>query len=292
MILVTGATGPLGNGVVEFLLKKTPASDIAVLVRDRAKAEVLKARGVEIRQGDYNDYSSLVKAFTGIDQLYFVSGNDIVNRSAQQANVVRAAKEAGIKHALYTSFQRKNETDSSPIALVAKAHLETESALKASGIPYTILKHTLYADILPLFIGDKVLETGVIFQPAGDGKVAFVLRADMAEAAANILTSKGHENKVYEISGGRAWSYQDVAEIISEVSGKPINYVSPTQEVFRQELSKAGVPDQYINLFAGFNEGIRQGEFDHTDPTLEKLLGRKPTSVKEYLKTIYSPAVN
>ena len=144
MILVTGATGPLGKAVVESLLKKTPASNITALVRDPAKSEALKEQGVDIRQGDYNNYDSLVKAFTGIDKLYFVSGNDIPNRSTQQANVVRAAKQAGVKHILYTSFQRKNETFSSPIALVAQSHLQTEKALKESGIPYTILKHTLY----------------------------------------------------------------------------------------------------------------------------------------------------
>ncbi|HWK07337.1 MAG TPA: SDR family oxidoreductase [Puia sp.] len=292
MILVTGATGPLGKAVVEFLLKKTPGSNIAALVRDPAKAETLKGQGVDIRQGDYNNYDSLVKAFTGIDKLYFVSGNDIPNRSVQQANVVRAAKQAGIKHILYTSFQRKNETFSSPIALVAQAHLETETALKESGIPYTILKHTLYTDMLPIFIGDKVLETGVIFQPAGEGKVSYATRSDMAEAAANILTGQGHENKEYEISGNQAWSYPEIAKIISEITGKSITYVSPTQEVFKQELTKAGVPDHYIGLFGGFGEGIRQGEFDLTDPTLEKLLGRQPTSLREYLKTIYSPAAN
>lgn len=292
MILVTGATGPLGKAVVEFLLKKIPGSNIAALVRDPAKAEALKVQGVDIRQGDYNDYGSLVKAFTGIDQLYLVSGNDIPNRTTQQVNVVRAAKQAGVKHILYTSFQRKNETASSPIALVAQSHLETETALKESGIPYTILKHTLYTDMLPIFIGDKVLETGVIFQPAGEGKVAYATRSDMAEAAANILTGQGHENKEYEISGNQAWSYPEIAKIISEITGKPITYVSPTQEVFKQELTKAGVPDHYIDLFGGFGEGIRQGEFDITNPTLEKLLGRKPTSVREYLKKVYSPAAN
>jgi len=292
MILVTGATGPLGKAVVEFLLQKTPASNIAALVRDPAKAEDLKAQGVDIRQGDYNDYASLVKAFTGIDKLYFVSGNDIPNRSVQQANVVRAAKQAGVKHALYTSFLRKNETSTSPIALVAQAHLETEAALMAGGIAYTILRHTLYTDMLPFFMGDKVLESGVIFQPAGEGKVSYALRTDMAEAAANILTSQGHENKIYEIAGNDAVSYQEVAKIMSDLSGKSINYISPTQESFREELTKAGVPEHYIGLFGGFAEGIKQGEFDHTDPTLEKLLGRKPVSVKEYLKTVYFPSAN
>ncbi|HEY4208581.1 MAG TPA: SDR family oxidoreductase [Puia sp.] len=290
MILVTGATGPLGSAIVSSLLKTTPASSIAVLVRDAAKVKDLAARGVEIRVGEYDKYDSLIKAFTGIDQLLFVSGNDVVNRSAQQANVVAAAKQAGVRQVVYTSFQRKNETASSPIAFVAKAHLETEEALKASGMTYTILNHNIYADMIPIFIGGKVLEAGTIFLPAGNGKVAYALRTDMAEAAANILSGKGHENKTYEITGSAALSYGEIAEIISEVSGKKISYVSPTQEVFREEMTKAGVPDHYIGLFAGFSEAARQKEFDHVDPMLEKLLGRRPVSVREYLKGIYSPA--
>ena len=288
MILVTGATGPFGNAVVENLLKKIPASRIAVLVRDPAKAATLKAKGVDIRVGEYDNPDSLLAAFRGIDQLLFVSASDIAKRATQQANVVAAAIKAHVKSILYTSIQRKNETASSPIAFVAKTHLDTEKALVASGIPYTILKNTVYADMLPIFIGEKVLETGVIFQPAGEGKTPFALRTDMAEAAANILTGKGHENKVYEITGSQALSYREIAAMISEISGKQIKYISPAQEIFKKELSAAGVPDQYIGLFAGFGEGIRQGEFDHTDPALENLLGRKPTSVREYLQTIYS----
>lgn len=290
MILVTGATGPLGSAIVSSLLKTTPASSIAVLVRDAEKVKDLAAHGVEIRVGDYGNYDSLVKAFTGIDQLMFVSGNDIANRSAQQANVVAAAKQAGVRQVVYTSFQRKNETASSPIAFVAKAHLETEKGLKESGMAYTILNHNIYADMIPIFVGGKVLETGTIFLPAGNGKVAYALRTDMAEAAANILTGKGHENKTYDITGSAALSYDEIAEIISEVSGKKISYVSPTQEVFREEMTKAGVPDPYIGVFAGFSEAARQKEFDLIDPTLEKLLGRRPVSVREYLKGVYSPA--
>lgn len=287
MILITGATGHLGKAAVDFLLKKISASEIAVLVRDTSKASDLLAKGVDVRQGDYDDYASLVKAFKGIDKLYLVSGSDIVKRSQQQANAVKAAKEAGVQHVVYTSFQRNNETESSPIALVAKAHIDTEKLLKASGLTYTILKHSLYMDMLPIFIGDKVLQTGTIFQPAGEGKVSFASRLDMAEAAATILTTSGHENKSYEISGNSSYSYNDVAKIITEVSGKKITYVSPSQETFQAELTKAGVPAEYIGLFASFSEAIKQGEFDKPDATLEKLLGRKPTALKEYLKGVY-----
>lgn len=117
-ILVTGATGGLGSAVVNFLLEKTAASNIAVLVRDSAKVEALKEKGVSIVVGDYSDIDSLIAAFQGIDKLYFVSGSDIQHRLLQQENVVKAAVAAGVKHVVYTSFQRKNETATSPIAFV------------------------------------------------------------------------------------------------------------------------------------------------------------------------------
>src|SRR5687768_1781638 len=113
MILVTGATGHLGKAAAEFLLKKTAPSNIAVLARDAARVSDLVSRGVEVRKADYSDYASLLKAFKGVDKLYFVSGTDVINRQQQQANVVKAAIEAGVKHVLYTSFQRKNESGTS-----------------------------------------------------------------------------------------------------------------------------------------------------------------------------------
>lgn len=286
-ILVTGATGHLGKAVVEALLKKTAASNIVLLARDPEKLKHFAEKGVELRKGDYDDPASLANAFKGIDKVYFVSGSDIQNRSQQQLNVVKAAKEAGVKHVFYTSFQRKDETAASPIAFIAQSHIETENALKDSGLAYTILKHGLYTDMLPLYMGEKVIENGIIYQPAGEGKTAFALRADMGEAAANLLLSEGHESKTYEIAGSVSVSYEEIAAMLSEITGKPIRYVSPPAAEFRETLGKAGVPEMYVNLFAGFAEAIRVGEFDFPDPTLEKILGRKPVSVKEYLAGVY-----
>ena len=105
-----------------------------------------------------------------------------------------------MKHLIYTSFVRKNDTATSPIAMLAKSHIETEKFIKASGIPFTILKNSLYAEVLPMFLGEKVLETGV-YLPAGNGKAAFTTRLDMAEAGAAVLTGNGHENKEYILAG-------------------------------------------------------------------------------------------
>ncbi len=288
MILVTGATGNYGKATIDFLLKKgISASNISALVRDLEKAEDLKTKGINLKIGDYDNYAKLVEAFKGVDKLLLVSGSDIVNRGKQHENVVKAAKEARVNHILYTSFERKNDTETSPIAFLAKPHIDTENLIKASGITYTILKNNLYLDVLPMFFGEQVLETGIFF-PAGDTKSAFASRNDMAEATANILTSKGHENKEYSLSNTENISIQEVALSLSEVVGKQVNYVSPPQAVYVETLTTAGVPAEYVSMFASFAEAIKQGEFTSKKTDLENLLGRKPITAKAFLKEVYA----
>lgn len=287
MILVTGATGALGAAVIDFLLKKTAPSNIAALVRNPEKAADLRTKGIEIRTGDYDDPNSLVEAFQGVDKLYFVSGSDVQKRSAQHKNVVDAAKLAGVGHIVYSSFDRKTEDGSSPIAFVADSHLKTEAWIKASGIPHTLMLHGLYADMLPVFLGEKLLETGVIFQPSGEGKAAFTLRSDMAEAGAVVLTSDGHSGKSYRIVADEAFSYAEIAEILTEITGKPIRHVSPSAEEFVQVLTQSGVPTEYAGFFAAFAVAIAANEFENTQSDLAGLLGRKPTTVRAFLGQVY-----
>jgi NAD(P)H dehydrogenase (quinone) len=287
-ILITGATGNFGRATINFLLEKgIPAINISGFIRNTAKAADLKSKGVILKTGDYDDFSSMVNAFKGTDKLLLISGSDVVKRTIQQSNAVKAAKEAGVTHIIYTSFQRRNETSSSPLVMINEAHLNTEKLLKESGMDYTIMKNNLYLDGLPAFIGDKVLETGVIYQPAGDGKTAYALRKEMAEAAAHILATDGHESKEYDITSDKACSYNEIAAILSTLTGKAIKYVSPSKEEFVKTLSAAGIPMQYVKIRAGFADAIKQGEFEKTSLTLEQFIGRKPTSAEDFLKSIY-----
>ena len=286
-ILITGVTGLLGRIVLDKLLNKVPASSVKVLVRDEAKAAPFRELGVEVAIGSYDDKTSLVNAFKDVDKLYFVSGSDTAKRGQQHENVVAAAVEAKVGHVVYTSFQRKNETETSPIHFVASTHLLTERLLQSSGLKYTILKHGIYTEMIPIFIGDRVLETGVIFQPAGEGKTAFILRSDLAEAGVAVLTGQGHENRSYELTGPAAVSFEEIAAKISAVTGKNVSYVSPAPEVFTAELTKAGVPAEYIGLFAGFSGATKEGEFASISTDLEKLTGRKGGSVEAFLEQVY-----
>lgn len=288
MILITGATGHFGKATIDFLIKKgIPADNLAALVRDEAKAGELKSKGVQLKVGDYDDAQSLLEAFRGVDKLLLVSGTDILKRTKQQEQVVHAARQAGVRHIAYTSFDRKNETETSPIALVAKAHIDTERQIKSSGMAYTIFRNNIYADMIPLFLGEQVPITEVFF-PAGEGTIAFATRSDMAEAAAQVLASEGHENKEYVLANTESVSFAEIAQILSGIFGKDIPYVNPSQEAFTDALTQAGVPAEIIGMSAGFAAAMKQGEFSATSTDLEKLLGRKPTSVKEYLTAVYS----
>jgi NAD(P)H dehydrogenase (quinone) len=286
MILITGATGHFGKATIDFLLAKgVPASEITAMVRDTEKAQDIAQKGISLRVGDYRDYASLVKTFNQIDKLLLVSSSDISDRAQQHINAIKAAKEAGVGHIVYTSFQRRNEVNS-PIQFISEAHLVAEREIKASGLTYTILQNGLYADILPWFLGDKVFENGV-YLPAGSGKAAFTLRSDMAEAAANILLGTGHENKIYLTATNETSSFADVASILSEIAGVPVRYIDAPKDEFTRNLSAAGVPDGIIAMFAGFSEAISQGEFDFENNDLESLLNRKPVSLNNYLKSVY-----
>jgi len=289
MILVTGATGHFGNATINFLLEKgVDASQISALVRNEKSAEEFKNKGISNLIGDYDNYNSLVTAFKGVEKLLFVSGSDIINRMSQHQNVINAAKEVGVKHIIYTSFQRKNESEASPLWIVAQSHIQTEKWLKESGIDYSILKNNLYMDFLPGFIGEKVAETGVIFVPAENGKVSAVLRSEMAEAAANILATDGHIGKEYEFTNTEAVTYQEIAQTVSEVIGKTITYISPSVEEYGKTLSGYGVPAEVIGIFSSFAVAQAQGELDIESSDLEKLLGRRPTSVNDFLIKLYS----
>lgn len=289
MILITGATGNFGSATINFLVEKgIQPHEIKALVRNEASATALLEKGIGIAIGSYDDATSLTKAFTGVDQILLVSGNDIENRLQQHLNVISVAKEVGVKHIVYTSFQRKNETPSSPLWVVAHSHLETEKALKESGLTYTILKNNLYMDFLPGFIGEHVLENKTIYVPAENGTISAVLRSEMAEAAATILSSKGHENKEYDFTNNEALSYSEIAKIISETSGKNIVYVSPSATEYQTTLKGFGLPDEAVGVFTSFAVGQAEGELEKVSTDLENILQRKPVSVRSFLEKTYA----
>ncbi len=290
MILVTGATGKFGSKAIEHLLNNgVNASDIAAMVRDAEKAQNLVDKGVGLRIGDYTDYDSLVNAFQNVDKLLLISSSDkkIENRTAQHINVIKAAKMAGVKHIVYTSFVRKPKFEDSAIALFQDSHVKTEQFLKDSGIDYTILQNGIYLEMIPIFAGEKVAETGVIMLPAQEGKASWVLRDELAEAAAHVLTTEGHENKVYPLTNIESTSFDEIAKDMSGKLGKDVHFQSPPVDEFQATLKQFGVPELYIGMFTMWAVAQAQGVLDFKDATLESFLGRKPTTTKQFIDQVY-----
>lgn len=284
-ILITGAAGEYGKSVIKSLIKKGFNNNfIYALVsdEDKAKAKELKLLGIKIITGNYDDCSSLVSSFAGIDKLFFVPGNDIKNRIIQHKKVIKATKIAGIKHIFYTSQLHKTDERSSPIHFIMKSHLAAEVEIMKSGINYTIFRNGLYLETLPMFLGEKFLENGIIL-PAGQGKMAFSLRTEMAEAAANILTSEVQKNKIIDISGDGV-SFTEIASMISQIIGKNITYLSLSYDTYINNALNLGMQKKQAKILGSFAAAAQQGELEGNKFHLEKFLERKPTTVVEFLQ--------
>lgn len=285
MILVTGATGQLGAAVIEQLVKHTEGSNIVAFARSKEKAADLIAKGVTVRIGSFDDTASLDAAMQGVSKVLLISGVD-QHRLQQHKNVVDAAQKAGVQHIAYTGVSMVDEANSA-LGEFMLDHFNTEAYIKESGIAYTLLRNTLYTDGIPLFTGEQVLENR-IFLPAGDGKVPYALRAEMGEAAANVLLQEGHANKTYEIASGTLASFADIAQVLTELSGKQVNYTDVPADAFAKQLEELQLPEFLIFLTTGFSKDIKDHRFENTSSDLEQLLGRKPTDLKTGLKQIFN----
>jgi NAD(P)H dehydrogenase (quinone) len=287
-ILVTGSTGHLGRQTLQFLLKTLPENKLIALARDPTKVSPVDLPGVEVRQGDYTDFSSLVQAFTGVDTLLMVAAVSFTDRETQHKNVISAAKEAGVKRMVYTGLQRP---EGSTFSITESTHTEvvTEAFLKASGVTYTILRNSLYLEALLFMIGQNVCEEGVQL-PAGRGRATMISRHDLAEANAKVLTESGHENKTYTLGASEAFSLADIATALSDICGKTISYVdTPIQEYIDAKV-KLGFPLPVASFLAEWGQAVAAGEFTEVTKDLERLIGRKPTPYKTDLAKLYAVA--
>lgn len=285
MILITGANGHLGSATIDFLLKKNSTAKIKALIRSQEKGKDLRSKEIEIAIGDYLNYDSLINAMNGVETLLLVSSSTLGDRYSHHANAIQAAKKMGIKHIVYTSILKANPKSRFSSGI---DHFKTEEDIKNSGLNYTIMRNTYYADFLPDIIGNAI-ETGAIYYSAGNSKVNFALRNEMAEANTVVLSNpSAHQNKVYEITSASKYSFNEIASIVSEIIGKEINYVDIPVESLKENIIKFGMPKEVANLMGSIAESMKAGEFDFIDSTLEKLIGRKPTDLKEFLKNVYS----
>lgn len=275
---ITGATGQLGQLVVAHLTKKVSAHTLVALVRTPEKATSL---GIEARAFDYNNPSA--SALQGIDKLLLISGNEMGSRKQQHASIIQAAKEAGVKWIVYTSLL---QADTSSISL-AEDHLDTEEVLKASGIPYTILRNGWYNENYENSIAGGIT-AGVIAGSAGEGKISSAARTDFAEAAAVVLTSHGHQGKVYELAGDDAYTLAELAAELSKQSGKTISYSDMPEAAYAEVLKSIGVPEGFAPVLASWDTGIAKNNLYNSGKQLHALIGRPTTTIAATISAILS----
>lgn len=281
MIAITGATGQLGHHVIESLLKTVPASQVVAIVRHPAKAATLSQRGITVRQADYSDEAAFTTALQGVEKLLLISSSEVGQRAVQHRNVINAAKTAGVKFIAYTSLLH---ADRSPLGLHLE-HVETEKMLAGSGIPYTLLRNGWYSENY-LASAPAALEHGVFIGAAGEGKIASATRADYAAAAARVLSTDGHAGKVYELAGDDAWTLSQLADELSQQSGKHIVYQNLSEADFAAALRGAGLPTELADMLADSDIGASEGgQFDNSR-TLSQLIGRPTTTLADSVRAM------
>lgn len=284
-ILVTGATGHLGSSVIETLLKKILPSQISILTRREEKRTEFLSKGFNAFLGSYDDIITLENAMEGVDTVLLISSGDQGDRMQEHKNVIDTAKNKGVKHIAYTS-RCLNDRNTLANNLMVE-HFDTEDYILASGLQYTFFRNILYMDAIPQFIGGKIaLEKG-IFLPAGDGKVSFALRSEMGEAMANVLLNEESENKIYNFTGNKTYSFYDIANLLSQLSDKEVKYTNVETAVFEGMMKKRNLSEPVIQKIVNFITDIKHNQEANIYNDLEIQLGRKPTDLKDGLKILF-----
>lgn len=279
MIVVTGASGQLGRLVIEALLKKLPAGEFVAAVRHPEKVVDLAARGVQVRQADYDQPASLATAFKGADKLLLISASEVGRRVPQHRAVIEAAKAAGVGLLAYTSILH---ADTSPLPLAAE-HQETESLIRASGLSAVILRNGWYSENYLAGV-PTALQYGVVLGSAGEGRIASAARADYAEAAAAVLMLDNQAGRIYELAGDQAYTLGELAREISQQSGKAVAYQNLPEGEFKAALLGAGLPEGLATLLAESDIGASKGGLFDDGQQLSRLIGRPTTALAAQIK--------
>ncbi|MCE1184574.1 MAG: SDR family oxidoreductase [Rhodocyclales bacterium] len=274
MIVITGANGQLGSLVIDTLLKSVPASQIVAAVRTPAKAAALAARGVEVREADYERPETLRTAFAGASKLLLISSSEVGKRTAQHQAVIEAAQAAGVQLLAYTSILH---ADTSPLPLAAE-HLATEQLIQASGLPAVILRNGWYTENYLASV-PTALQYGALLGSAGEGRIASATRADYAAAAAAVLLADNQAGRVYELAGDASYTLTELAAAITQASGTPVKYQDLPPAEFKGVLLGAGLPEGLAALLAESDEGASRGGLFDDGHQLSTLIGRPSTDL-------------
>jgi len=276
MIVVTGATGQLGRLVIQNLLQTVPAGNIVALARNPDKAADLAALGVQVRQADYTQAATLDSALAGAQKLLLISSSEVGQRVAQHRAVIDAAVRARVALVAYTSLL---QADTSVLGL-ALEHKETEAMLKASGLPFVLLRNGWYTENYAGSV-PAALAHGAVIGSAGEGRIASAARADYAAAAAAVLTGADQAGRVYELAGDTAYTLAEFAAEIARQSGKPVVYKNLPEADYQAALVGFGLPLPLAVMLADSDIGASNGGLFHGGRQLSALIGRATTPLRD-----------
>lgn len=275
---VTGATGKLGRLVLDEMLRKVDAGDVVALARDPAALSAYAAKGVQVRQADYDDPASLDAALKGVDRVLLISGNAVGQRERQHGNVIEAAKRNGVSYLAYTSILN---AQNSRLAL-APEHVATENLLAQSGLNYDLLRNGWYSENYTGAL-QPAIEHGAIYGATGEGRLSTATRADLAAGAAAALVN-GKGGDTYELAGDQSWSMSEFADEVSRQSGKPVKYVNQSEADYAKTLEGNGLPPPVAGMLASTSYLAGEGQLENGNKDLSRLSGRPTTPISETIR--------
>jgi NAD(P)H dehydrogenase (quinone) len=277
---ITGAGGQLGGSVLnELLARGAKPQEIVAITRSPDKLSAFAAKGMTVRTGDFDAPAGLTAAFKGIDTLLIIPTSDLRPgmRTPQHKAAVDAAKAAGVKHIVYVSTVAVR-----PGQDLLQSHHDTEAAVFASGLQWTIARMGLYWENLLHGTLQHALSSGA-YAATGTAPVGNLSRDDIAAALAGLLLGKGHEGSIYHLTGAAALSPAEIAATITTVFGKPVKVAAVTDEQFAGGLKAAGLPDFYVDALLALEQSGAKGMLDLVTGDVERLSGKKPTAFADFL---------
>lgn len=293
-IVITGASGNYGRGVTDRLIAAGRAADLILITRNPEKLADRTAQGCEVRYGDFDKPETLAAAVQGAERMLLISGTRVGARVEQHKAAIDAAAASGVKHIVYTSFIGID--DPANPAEVRHDHIETERMMKASGCSWTMLRDAQYADAMILMAGPGMMQAGQWFANAGEGLSAMVWRDDCIECAVAVLAGEGHENRTYNITGPELQTFGEIAALMADITGRPLEYVALDDEGQYAVFDAMGIPRRPVDdqVVAGipwnsddmvtFGAALRDGYLEICTDDVERLTGRKARSVRQMIE--------
>jgi NAD(P)H dehydrogenase (quinone) len=270
VIAVTGATGYVGGHTAAYVAER--GAPLRLVVRDPSRAPRLE--NAEVRAASsYGARDEMVAALVGVDTLFLVPAEESEDRVEQHKTSVDAAAEAGVSRIVYLSFVAASPDTTFTLG---RHHWATEEHVRASGVPFTLLRMNLYLDFVP-----RMVSGDVIAGPAGDGRAAWVARDDVAAVAAVVLTTDGHEGRTYDLTGREALSMAEVAAQLSERLGRTITYKDETLEEAWASRAGYGAPDWMVEAWISTYTAIAKGDLEQVSDDVRRLTGREPRTLRE-----------